>query len=172
MQQDVSEFFLFFWSDIYFVSRTLRENNELCIYEIATCEDCGSQNATILSEDSLHLHCSEEIEEPPLDIPGLIKKSFCKGVRTSRCYSDECDGQDTIQHLKKSLLNVPDILVIQINRFYRQETEYVKNSMPIKIDCTLDLQCALEWAFFLHRIFHYTKVNNFPFFSGKKLLQE
>lgn len=77
----------------------------------------------------------------------FIQMSFCKDLRIARCYSNNCNGQETLQSLKKSLLNVPDILIIQIDRFYPQGTKNVKNSAPIKINCSLDLQCALEWAF-------------------------
>lgn len=144
-QQDVSEFFYLFWSQIYLLSSTLKEKNELLVYEIATCEDCGTENRNVISENLLHLQYSKKNESGALfDIPKLIGESFCNDNRSSRCYSDNCNGKDTAHSIKKTLLNVPDIFAVQINRFCRQGSKNKKNSSPIKLDSSLDLKFALE----------------------------
>lgn len=145
VQQDTSEFFSLLWGEIFNISRTFKENNVFCIFEIATCEECGTEIESVGSENSLHIHCAEDVEsEVPLSVPDLIRRSFGEDKRGARCYSDNCNGLDTLHIVKKSLSNVPEILIIQINRFYRRGTKNFKNSVPIKIDCILDLQFALE----------------------------
>lgn len=137
-QEDASEFFVLFLNHVdRFLSQSA--NYILTIEESVACEECGFLRTSGIRNSIMMFECADYSN---IDVPMLIQKSFEPSQRLSECESEIC-GKTKLHCVEKKIIEVPEILIIQLNRCDFDKNGPLKRETKVKVDEKLDLKCFL-----------------------------